>query len=235
MTTHRQLKSAHIFFLIVALGNIGLLGWWWLSAHEISNESGPIENLQAAVLFLVFVIFCFNSMKLEGAGRTVAVIFCFLCFFMFFREVDFQDMTESDAILSITRGHTQKLIFWFSLLLMSGYIISQFIYFRAMVAAMLHWRAWPYYTWLVLIISGELTEEFSRATGNLFWDFVIPNGNFWEEMLELNAYMALMFASITLYEFSRFIYEREGHCAEVMPDKRSIFSRTTCVTVSTKA
>ena len=234
MSAFRQLKSARVFFLIVALGNIILLTWWWLSTIEISSESGPIENLQAAVLFLVFAIYFSNSMKLEGAGRMATVIICFLCFCMFFREVDFQNFLVSDLALSITRGSTQKLIFWTSLLLLSDYIIRQFIHFRTLVAAMLHWRAWPYYLFLVLIISGELAEEVSKANGKAFGDFVIPHGQFLEEMLEFNAYMVLLFAGITFFEFSRTIRERAGHSAEILLNNRSIVSRPACGTVSAK-
>lgn len=226
MTRFMRLKSARVFFLIVVLGNIGLLTWWWLSAYEISNESGPIENIQAVILFLVFAIYCFNGLKQEGASQTVAIVFCFFCFYLFFREVDFETFTASELVLSITRGRTKKLIFCFSLLLLSGFIVSRFAHFWTIVAAMLHRRAWPYYLWLVLMIFGQLAEEVSRVYGNSFGNFAIPHGQFLEEMLELNAYIALLFASIDFYEFSRFIRERAGYRAEKTPNNRTIFNRS---------
>jgi hypothetical protein len=229
-----QLKSARIFFLIVALVNIGLVAWWWFSAHKISYESGPLENFQAAALFLVLVIFLFKIRKLEGAGRTAAMIICLATFSMLLREVDFRTMPVSDLVLSITTGHFRDSVFGLSFLLIFVVIISQFKHFQMIVAAMLHWRAWPYYLWIGLIIAGEMAEEVSRANGNMFWDFTIPHGQFWEEMLELNAYGVLLFASITFFKFSRHISEYAEHAPDIMRGIRSIFSRPACVTISAK-
>lgn len=234
MTTFRRLKYERAFFPLVALGNIGLLSWWWLSAQEISYESGPIENLQAAVLLLAFVIFLFNAKKFEGAGRAAALILCLASINMFFREIDFRTIPVSDLVLSITTGRTRNLVFWCTLLLICFYITSHFTHFRYIVAAMFHWRAWPYYLWIVLIVSGELAEEASRANGNMFGDLTIPHGQFWEEMLELNAYMALLFAAITFYEFNRHLCEQAAYRAKRNPDNRSKFNRPVCVSVSAK-
>lgn len=229
-----QLKPARVFFLFVLLGNISLVAWWWFSTHKITNESGPIENLQAAVLFLVFAIYFFNSRKHEGAVRTTAVILCLVTFNMLFREVDFRTIPVSDLVLSLTTGRPRNVIFWCSFLLLCVYTISHFRHFRMIAAAMLHWRAWPYYLWIGLIVSGALAEEVSRANGNMFWDFTIPHGQFLEEMLELNAYVVLLFAGITFLQFWRYACEHAEHSPEKMRGIRSIFSRPSCVIISAK-
>ena len=79
--------------------------------------------------------------------------------------------------------------------------------------------------WFVLMIFGELAEEVSQVKGNTFGDFVIPHGQFWEEMLEFNAYMALLFASITFFAFNRFLCERAGKCAKSISGSRSASCR----------
>ncbi|MFQ5625459.1 MAG: hypothetical protein ACE5FM_02265 [Methyloligellaceae bacterium] len=210
MMAFGRLKSARVFFLIVALVNIGLLAWWWLSQDQILYESGPLENLQAAVLGVAFATFYVHGKKLEGTGRTAAVIFCFICFYVFFKEVDFRELPVPDLVLSITTGRIRKLLFWFFFLLVTVYIISRFTQILKIMPAMLYWRAWPYYLWFALIIFAELAEEVSRTYGNAFGSFAIPYGLLLEEMLEFNAYMVLLFISINFFEFGRFIYERAG-------------------------
>lgn len=204
-----SLTRERVLFLVLLLVNVGFLVWWSLTSDQISAESGPIENVQLVVLFGAFALFSRNAKLLEGVGRKAAIVLCIACVYLFFREIDFRTMPVSDWLVWVTTGFTRRIIQGLVLLAFFGAIALNYRQFSRICPFLRSRHAWPYYAAFFLFVASKLTEEISRADHNPFGHFALPHGQFWEEMLELNADLMLLFGGVLFYEVGRLICERD--------------------------
>ena len=80
------------------------------------------------------------------------------------------------------------------------YVATQWRHFTAMVRPFLKWGAWPLLLWLPLLLVGEMIEVATHATRKDALLGYWANGEFWEELLELNAYLVLLFGAYVFAE-----------------------------------
>ncbi len=191
----------HTLLALLLFGNLALIVWaFTIGPDWLVKESGPIESLQAFALAAAFFVFYANAANSKDAPRVVAIIFSCACFLLFFREVDFRVYGAPEWLIAITSGPGRRVLFVIILAILAVYVATQRRHLRAMVRPCLKWSAWPLLFWLPLLLAGEQIEVMTHATrkdGVLgFWG----SGQFWEELLEFNAYVVLLFGAYVFGE-----------------------------------
>jgi membrane associated rhomboid family serine protease len=162
---------------------------------QLAHENGPIENLQVVALAFAYVLFCLQATKEPGAARTAAVALAGLCFILLLREVDFRIYDVSDWLITVTSGHGRRVIIWLVASLTVIYVLSRFRHLPSLIRSSLTWKAWPFYLWLPLFLVGQGIEVWTNEARHDALQGYWGNGQFWEELFELNAYLALLYAA----------------------------------------
>lgn len=186
---------------LLLLGNLALIAWaFTIGPDWLVKESGPIESLQAFALAAAFFVFCADAANSRDAPRVVAIVFSCACFLLFFREVDFRVYGAPEWLIAISSGPGRRVLFVIILAILAVYVAAQRRHLRAMIRPCLKWSAWPLLLWLPLLLAGEQIEVMTHATrkdGLLgYWE----SGQFWEELLEFNAYLVLLFGAYAFGE-----------------------------------
>ncbi len=162
---------------------------------QLAHENGPIENLQVVALAFAFALFCLQATKEPGAARTAAVALASLCFIVLLREVDFRMFDAPDWLIAVTSGRGRKTIHWAIASVTVIYVLSRFRHLPSLIRSSLTWKAWPFYLWFPLFLVGQGIEIWTHEARNDALQGYWVNGQFWEELFELNAYLALLFAA----------------------------------------
>ena len=162
---------------------------------QLAHENGPIENLQVMALACAFALFCLQATKEPGASRTAAVALASLCFIVLLREVDFRMFDAPDWLITVTSGRGRKIIHWAMASLTVIYVLSRFRHIPSLIRSSLTWKAWPFYIWFPLLLVGQEIEDWTHEARNDAVNEYWANGQFWEELFELNAYLVLLFAA----------------------------------------
>jgi len=186
----------------LAAGNIVLSA----GLDQLAHENGPMENLQAVALAFAFALFCLKAANEPDAARTAAVALASLCFILLLRELDFRIYDVSGWLITVTSGHVRRVIIWLVASLTVIYILSRFRHLPGLIQSSLTWKAWPFYLWFPLFLAGQGIEVWTHEARNDALQGYWVNGQFWEELFELNAYLALLFAA---YIFSE-VYASSG-------------------------
>ncbi len=192
-------------FLIGLLVFNAALIVWTLSTGPfwISKESGPIESLHTIVLAVGWVLFCRETMKHSGSSRMAALVMACLCLLMFFRELDLRVFNAPEWLINITTPGIRKWLSLALIVLASVYAASRYRQIPGLVRSSLTWRAWPFYIWPMLLIAGEKVELVTHETRQDDLPGYWANGQFWEEFLELNAYITVLYAAYIFAEIYR--------------------------------
>ena len=212
MLVFKPFGTVLTFTLCLIAINGGLLVWAWMSSYGIVNENGPIENIQVLILGLSFVTYVLIFSKQEGAAQTLAAVFFFLCIFLILKELDFRELRivgpniKSYWVEKTILEQIRKLLSWFILLLLMVFLISRIRDIPSMARAMISWSAWPYYLCFALLLLSQALEhpgfrnpdglvdpELLQAKAEFHRSLAI--GKFWEELIELNAYLVLFYAA----------------------------------------
>jgi len=170
---------------------------------QLAHENGPIENLQVVALACAFALFCLQATKEPGASRTAAVALASLCFIVLLREVDFRMFDAPDWLITVTSGHGRRVIMWLVASLAVIYVLSRFRHLPSLIRSSLIWKAWPFYLWFPLFLLGQGIEVWTHEARNDALQGYWVNGQFWEELFELNAYLALLFAAFVFSDVYR--------------------------------
>jgi len=212
MLVFKPFGTVLTFTLCLIVINGILLVWAWLSSYGIVNENGPIENIQLLILGLSFVTYVLIFSKQEGAAQNLAAVFCFLCIFLILKELDFKELRivgpniKSYWVENTILERIRKLLSWFILLLLMVFLISRTRDIPSMVRAMISWPAWPFYLCFALLLLSQALEhpgfrnpdelvgpELLQALAEFHRSQAI--GKFREELIELNAYLVLLYAA----------------------------------------
>lgn len=183
------------------------MAWWWSASDAIAREGGPVENLQLVILFATVVLFARHGHRMDGAGRRVAIALCLACMYLFLRELDLRYLQSDNWIVWLTTGARRKVMHGTVVFLLAAYVVSHFMSFWKVARSLLSWHAWPYYAAAVLFLVAKLAEEISKADKNPFGQFALPHGQFFEELLELNADMMLLVGAVMFYSFGTILNE----------------------------
>ena len=196
------LRQSLLIALIVF--NIALVLWTMSTGPDwIAKESGPVEGLQAVALVIAFAAFCRDAIKHPGASRPAAVTLACLCFIIFFREIDLRIFDAPEWLINITTGLVRKGLSTILAGLTAVYVASRYKDVPGLIRSSLTWRAWPFYIWPLLLITAEKIELRAHATRHDDLPGYWANGQFWEELVELNAYIVLLFAAYIFAEIYR--------------------------------
>jgi len=201
-TGHRD-TGALFLALIVAI-NIPFIVWGLSAGGEfLTDEGGVLETSQAAMILGAFIWFCSDAARFGQPSKSAAVILSCICLFMFFREVDFRTYGAPDWVIGLSSGHGRRILFTAGAAFVLYYAVRNYRNLLQLVPAGLKLRAWPFYVWPVLLILGELVEVYTHKTRkddlHGFW----TSGQFWEEMLELDAYILLAYAAVVFGSIMR--------------------------------
>lgn len=200
-----------VFLCLIAI-NGGFFAWAWLSSYGISSENGPIENFQVLILGLALVTYVLIFSKQDCAAQTLAAVFSYVCFFLILKELDFRELQaigpgiKSHWIEKTIPEQIRKFLKFFGLLLLIGFLIRRNRDIPTMVRAVISWSAWPLYlSFALLVLSLALEHPGFRNPGGLTGAEIRQAldefhqsqaiGKFWEELIELNAYMVLLYAA----------------------------------------
>ena len=201
VTWFRPAYFRHGLLALLIFGNIALIAWaTTVGADWLVKESGPIESLQAVALAAAFFIFCANTANTKGAARVAAIIFTCACFLLFFREFDFRVYGAPEWLVTASSGTGRRILFVAIIAVLTVYVATQWRLFTAMVRPFLKWDAWPLLLWLPLLLTGELIEVVTHNTRKDASFGYWGNGQFWEELFELDAYLVLLFGAYVFAE-----------------------------------
>lgn len=197
----RPASFRHALFALLLVGNLALISWAQAVGPDwLVKESGPIESLQAFALAAAFFIFCANIAGSRDVSRVAAIAFTCTCFLLFFREFDFRVYGAPEWLVAVSTGPVRRVLYVAIIAVLLLYVATQWRHFTAMVRPFLKWDAWPLLLWLPLLLVGEMIEVATHATRKDALLGYWANGEFWEELLELNAYLVLLFGAYVFAE-----------------------------------
>jgi len=204
------LRSWLLCLLVLAAIDILLVGWWSLTSDHISRENGPIENLQLAALIAALVVFFRTGAGQAGGQKHFFIAATIACLYLFLRELDLRTLPFGEWVRwlgsDIPRKVTQGLV----VLTLIIHVLRHFSAIMSFVKSGGVKLIWPYGVILFLFVAAKMAEEISRADKNKFGDFALPHGQFWEEMLELNADMMILAVALIAYSLKRSISKLPG-------------------------
>lgn len=193
---HHANSTRPAFIVLLLVFNLALTLWALTTGPEIfSHEMGPLETLQALAISIAFVLFWREAASQTGPSRTAAVVLTAACFLMFFREADFRLLDAPDWIVRTTSGPVRRAMFLFLALIITGYAVARRDHVRKLARQGMSLSAWPLFAWFTLLPMGEVVEAVAHLTRKDDLPGYWAGGPFFEELLELNAYIALFFAA----------------------------------------
>lgn len=187
-------RIRHWVPIIIIIGsiNVMLVYWWSVTTDQIARENGPVENLQLAVLVMAMAVFIHAGRRPGGASRQFFMAAGIVCLYLFLRELDLRSVPVSEWVRWLGGNIPRKVIQGTVLLTLAFYLSRHFsTVFGAVRGAGIK-QMWPYALIFLLFCTAKMAEEISRADKNKFGDFALPHGQFWEEMLELNAHLMIV-------------------------------------------
>lgn len=192
-----RLNRRSLFVLVMAAVNVPLISWRFASGSEfLADEGGIMEMGQVALLGLGFVLFSIDAVRSPSALRSAAVIMACACLFMFFREMDFRTLGAPQWVVALSSGPGRRMLFYIGLAILLAYAFINRRHLLEIVRSVWSLRAWPLYLWPALLLVGEAVEFQTHATRKDELHGYWSTGQFWEELLELDAYIVLVFAAL---------------------------------------
>ena len=191
----RLLARHHSFaaWFPVALWGTALATNAWLillasgpAPTRVAGENGALENLQALFVAFALLLFASRIRSCRPAIEALSVGLGFVAFAFLFREVDLRDVGVPDWVVLLTSGIVRDGIFFTLLGLLVAYLIRRWRAWGTMARFAFGRRALPLYLCLVLLIVAATIDK-----GLL----PLPHPLFWEEAIEVDAYLALVFGA----------------------------------------
>lgn len=178
------IKLNIILFLAI---NTWLLVAYFSGTHaEIPEETGALENVQAAILGFAFLLFVSRLAEPDPARRVLAIILSFFAFSFFFREVDLRQVDVPSWIILLTSGDIRDYIFITLLSVLIGFLVWKWRTIPSVLRFLLERQAIPFFAALILLALSVLIDK--KVIGSGASDFL-------EEAVEINAYMTLLLAT----------------------------------------
>lgn len=199
----RRLERPVFAILLFVLVNGAFLAWWFVTSDDISAEAGPIENLQMVFLLSAVLVFVHHGRSEPGVSRHLAFAMSIACLYLLLREMDFRVLPVPEAVRWLSSNVPRKVSQGIVLLVLAVYSIRHMPRLAETLRAMRLRHVWPYLLSGFLFAAAKLAEEISRADKNPIGNFALPHGQFWEEMLELNADLMLLVAAVGYYAVRR--------------------------------
>ncbi|TVR79731.1 MAG: hypothetical protein EA405_12315 [Rhodospirillales bacterium] len=128
----------------------------------------------------------------------------FVCFSMFFREVDFRPFAMPNWAHALTSGPIRDGIFVFLLALLLFFLLLNRGFFIRAFRFTASYLSMPLYIFAALMAGAQMVDK-----GLI----VLYDPGFWEEFLEINAYIFLFMASVRLNEYGQHLPEKYRHAA----------------------
>ena len=183
--------NAWLFSAALLLVNSTVWSLAWLYGHDVAQENGVMENLQAGCLglgALLLFVWAFRAREKPARLLLLGLGLLYLTFFM--RELELQRGGAFDALVFITSSEVRNV--WLTAAWLGAALLFLF-HARATCVAFLVWiRRRP---GLLLIAGGLLF-----AAADLFDKSLIPVdpglGRFLEELLESNAALLMLESAV---------------------------------------
>lgn len=201
---HPTQSTRLVFSGAVAINILMLLAIPFLGKARLSLENGIIENAQAALLAAGFAFSTLAAYNLRHDLRIAATIMAFVCFSMFFREVDFRPFTMPTWAHALTSGPIRDGVFVFLLVCLLFFLYLNRRDFIRVFRFTVSYLSMPLYAFALLMAGAQMVDK-----GLV----VLPDPGFWEEFLEINAYIFLFMASVRLNEYGRHLPKKYRHAA----------------------
>lgn len=166
------------------------LTYWEDLAWTASTENGTLENMQAGLIAISFVVSARLAMNVRGPDRTAANLLSFVCFIFFFREVDFRPLPVPPWVVEVTSGWIRDVIFAVLLILICIYLWIRRCHIPRMFFAGFRISMWPLYATFGLLVAAEISESIGGKT---------PYGRLAEESLEFFAFGMLLFICVKFW------------------------------------
>ncbi len=176
-------RMAAILLFLLALDAILYYQAIILDKSYIYDEFQLIENLQALTLLIAFSIF---AATLFVAERAVVAAGALLWLTMFLREVDFEELHVTGVIAFLTVGKSKDAILAVVWLFLLGYLAKHFSRYKPLLRSLIFSKMG-----LVVFVGG-----LSLLAGDFFEKIRFPRHEFYEEILELDGYLLILFGSL---------------------------------------
>ncbi len=193
----RSRRPAETLFVALTIAlNVPLVIWATTAGPDfLADEFGVLEFAQAFALLMAAVLALVDAAKYSQPTRTAAILLSSVCAFLFFRELDLRVFDAPYWLVAVSTGEVRRAIFVIGASATIIYAVSQFRNLIKLIPCALSWKIWPFVSWPILLILGEVVAVMTHDTRtddlHGFWQA----GQFWEELLELDAYIVLLYAA----------------------------------------
>lgn len=193
----RSRRPAETLFVALTIAlNVPLVIWATTAGPDfLADEFGVLEFAQAFALLMAAVMALVDAAKYSQPTRTAAILLSSVCAFLFFRELDLRVFDAPYWLVAVSTGEVRRAIFVIGASATIIYAVSQFRNLIKLIPCALSWKIWPFVSWPILLILGEVVAVMTHDTRtddlHGFWQA----GQFWEELLELDAYIVLLYAA----------------------------------------
>lgn len=197
MLSIRSRRPAETLFVALTIAlNVPLVIWATTAGPDfLADEFGVLEFAQAFALLMAAVLALVDAAKYSQPTRTAAILLSSVCAFLFFRELDLRVFDAPYWLVAVSTGEVRRAIFVIGGSATIIYAVSQFRNLIKLIPCALSWKIWPFVSWPILLILGEvvavMTHDTRKDDLHGFWQA----GQFWEELLELDAYIVLLYAA----------------------------------------
>jgi hypothetical protein len=156
---------------------------------HIYAENGLLENIQACILAITFVVYLVNSAVEKNCCRLILLSCSLLCYAFLLRELDVEKFDIPYALQMVGSGVGRNTTIAIAFLALFFYAARYFSFYKVEVVNFLRTRPGS-----LLIMAGVFL-----ILGSVFEDiYAITHHVFIEESLELFAYVLIMLSSLTV-------------------------------------
>ncbi|PLX85349.1 MAG: hypothetical protein C0617_04560 [Desulfuromonas sp.] len=166
--------------------------------REVYMENGLVENAQAVLLVISGVAFLVALARARGGHRFVLLGFILLCVSFLLRELDVEKFDLPRVLIHVGSGVGRNVIVSLAWAALALYMVR---HFRLCMEMLRYWLLSKTGAFLlaggVLLLLGAMFDRGLASSGY---------GRFYEEMLELNGYGAILLGAL----FSRARLRKSG-------------------------
>jgi hypothetical protein len=159
---------------------------------HIYAENGLLENIQAGILAITFVVYLVNSAVEKNSCRLILLSCSLLCYAFLLRELDVEKFDIPSVLQMLGSGIGRNLTIAIAFFALFFYAARYFSFYKAEVVNFLRTRPGS-----LLIMAGVFL-----VIGSVFEDiYAITHHVFIEESLELFAYGLIMLSSLSVNSY----------------------------------
>jgi hypothetical protein len=179
-------RMAAVFLFLLFIDSLFYYQAIVLEKEHLYKEFHLIENLQALALILTFAIYATTLFIAKREQRIIVVAGALLWLTMFLREVDFEELHVTGVIAFLTVGKSKDAILAGVWLFLLGYLAKHFSRYKPLLRSLIFSKMG-----LVVFVGG-----LSLLAGDFFEKIRFPRHEFYEEILELDGYLLILFGSL---------------------------------------